>query len=178
MASTKVLKVALGNDPASEHKTGLSKISELLGGNRGLFFTTLSHNEVSALFDEFEFQDYARAGAKATEAFSLSAGPLTLYGEPLPHTLEPTLRSNGLPTKLNKGIVELLADHVVCKEGEKLNPKQAAVLRTFAVQMATFKMTLLALWKDDAVEILAEDDGDDNEGDGEDGDGLSDLEMP
>ena len=51
--------------------------------------------------------------------------------------------------------MELLADHVVCKEGEKLNPKQAAVLRVFAVQMATFKMTLLAVWKDDEVEIFS-----------------------
>jgi len=46
-------------------------------------------------------------------------------------------------------VVELLADHVVCREGETLSANQAAVLRIFDVKMAAFRMRLIACWQSD-----------------------------
>jgi len=69
--------------------------------------------QVVRIFDEFGVEDFARAGSKATHAFRLQAGPLSGPHGPLPHTLEPHLRKCNLPTRLNKGLVELLADHEV-----------------------------------------------------------------
>ena len=34
------------------------------------------------------------------------------------------LRKHGVPSKLNKGVVEVVSDYTVCKEGQKLNPNQ------------------------------------------------------
>ncbi|GBF93536.1 hypothetical protein Rsub_06256 [Raphidocelis subcapitata] len=172
MGSNKMLQVALGKTPADEYRTNLHLLSERLRGHVGLFFTTLPREEVAAVFSEFGHEDYARAGTAAAHDFKLTAGPLSGPHGPMAHTLEPQLRKHGLPTRLNKGVVELLADHTVCREGKALDPNQAALLRVFEVKMATFRFTLLAAWSADGdeYESLADDDGGDGDGSGGGGD--------
>ena len=170
--------------------------------------------QVLKLFEEFADLDYARAGSQATEDFDLAEGPLSGPTGPLPHTVEPTLRKYGLPTRLKKvwppccrleslasnarhchkvqhrwwnmvlagahagkeplrtglkdwhfhmplmhahlpclkflpgvqGVVELVSDFVVCKEGDTLTSNQAALLRVFDVKMAAFKMYPVGCW--------------------------------
>ena len=43
---------------------------------------------------------------------------------PIPHTMEPGLRKQGVPSKLNKGVVEVVSDYTVCRKGDRLTPQQ------------------------------------------------------
>ncbi|XP_066354212.1 uncharacterized protein [Miscanthus floridulus] len=63
-------------------------------------------------FENFRSMTWQRQEVERKE------GPL----EQFTHGMEPFLRKQGLPVRLNKGVVELVADHVVCEEGKPLSP--------------------------------------------------------
>jgi mRNA turnover protein 4 len=179
LGSNKVLRVALGTDAADEQRPGIAALADRIQGSAGILFTKLPREEVEAAVGGFGVEDFARAGARATADFSLTAGPVLQWDQPIAHTLEPILRQHGMPTKLNKGIVELVSDHTVCKEGATLDPHAAALLRLFGIKMASFKMMLMGVWEDEEFEEIAgEEEGwsDEEGGDGgSDDDGLPDI---
>ena len=108
---------------------------------------------------KYVVEDYARAGAKATDTIEYPQGPLEGPHGLIPHTLEPTLRKNGMPTKLNKGVVELVGSHIICKEGQRLSPEQVVLLRQFDIKMSTFKVFLDSKWtEENGFEQLLDDD--------------------
>lgn len=138
----KVMIVALGKGPTDEYKDNLHKLSKCLRGEVGLLCTNRTQEEVKEWFDKFQEIDFARAGNKATYGVVLDAGPL----EQFTHSMEPQLRQLGLPTSLKKGVVTLLSDYEVCKDGDTLTPEQARILKLFGYQMAEFKVTLKSMW--------------------------------
>eukprot|EP00884_Botryococcus_braunii_P001107 jgi/Botrbrau1/10998/Bobra.0234s0021.1 len=182
MGSNAKLQVSLGRDTDDEYRPGLAQLSDRLHGNVGLFFTNLPREEVIHIFEDFEEQDFARAGARATRTFKLQEGPLEGPYGPLPHTVEPSLRGYGLPTKLVRGVVTLMADHVVCRERQRLTPNQAHILRVFDEKMATFRMQLMACWDSQSasVEILSDDTGDEESylDEDEEVEEMDDMEVP
>ncbi|XP_053448595.1 mRNA turnover protein 4 homolog [Nycticebus coucang] len=137
----KVMMVALGQSPSDEHKDNLYQASKKLKGEAGLLFTNRSKEEVNEWFTKYTEMDCARAGNKATFTVSLDPGPLEWF----PHSMEPQLRQLGLPTALKRGVVTLLSDCEVCKEGDVLTPEQARVL-LFGYEMAGFKVTIKYMW--------------------------------
>jgi mRNA turnover protein 4 len=154
LGSNKVLQVALGKTDSEEYRDGTHKAAELISGNRGLLFTNLPKEEVIELFEGYEELDYARTGTKATRTVELPEGPLEMFT----HDQEPFLRKQGMPTKLNRGVVELVADFTVCKEGAPLSPEAARLLRLLGEQMAAFRIQPLALWTNDSFELLVSED--------------------
>ncbi|GMN59037.1 hypothetical protein TIFTF001_028128 [Ficus carica] len=149
LGSNKVMQVSLGRSAADEIKPGLYKISKLLRGDSGLCFTNLSKEEVERLFNQYEDYDFARTGSVATETVELKEGPL----EQFTHEMEPFLRKQGMPVRLNKGTVELVSDFVICEEGKPLSPEASRILRLLGIKMATFRMHLICRWSFDEFEL-------------------------
>ncbi|CAI0389473.1 unnamed protein product [Linum tenue] len=152
LGSNKVMQVALGRSAADELRPGIRKVSKLLRGDSGLLATNLPKEEVESLFREYEDYDFARTGSDATEKVELKEGPL----EQFTHEMEPFLRKQGLPVRLNKGVVELISDFVVCEEGKPLSPESARILRLLGIKMATFKLHLICRWSSDDFELYKE----------------------
>jgi len=143
----KVMTIALGKTKETEYKDNLHKLSARLYGQCGLLFTNRSRAQVLKWFDEYSETDYARSGNTATETVVLDAGPLPV--DTFPHSLEPQLRKLGMPTALKKGIVTLLQDYQVCKDGQTLTSEQASILKLLGTQLSEFKITLEAIWETD-----------------------------
>lgn len=139
----KVMAVALGRCIDEDHRENLHRVSERLRGQCGLFFTNAPKEKVLKWFEEYSDPDFARSGFRATERVFLDAGPLPQFQ----HSLEPHLRHLGLPTSLQKGVVTLVKDHEVCKEGEVLKPEQASILVSPALKrMELLSQALSTFW--------------------------------
>jgi len=151
LGKNKVMTIALGKTPESELQPNMHKVCERLKGECGLLFTNKHEKEVSAFFEKFVEKDYARAGTLATETVVLPEGPL----EQFPHSMEPHLRSLGLPTSLKRGVVTLIKDYTVCQEGQMLNPEQAKILKLLAMPMSEFRLVLDSVWsKPDLFKVI------------------------
>ncbi|XP_069466497.1 mRNA turnover protein 4 homolog [Ambystoma mexicanum] len=145
----KVMMVALGRAPTDEYKDNLHKMSKCLRGEVGLLFTNRTKEEVNEWFTQFKEADFARAGNKATFDVTLDEGPL----EQFPHSMEPQLRQLGLPTALKKGVITLLSDYDVCKEGDVLSPEQARILKLLGYEMAEFSVRIKSMWSSENGEF-------------------------
>ena len=173
MGKTKVMQVALGRSKETEIVPGVSGLQQHMKGEVGLLFTDREPQEVTEYFGNYTELDYARSGTVASRGFKIPPGELhTAYGvesgedDPLPMSIEPTLRKLGVPTKIVKGKVtledrpDLSMDteegYEVCKEGDVLDSRQTSILKIFGVRMAEFKMDLQVVYdkKNESVKSI------------------------
>lgn len=141
----RVMQLALGKSEAEETEIDLHKLASRLRGQCGLLFTDRSEDDVLEWSKQYSALEYARSGFIATETIVLPEGPL----EDFSHAIEPHLRSLGMPTKLEKGVVTLYKEYTVCTEGKVLTPEQARILKLIAKPMATFTLEIKCSWSKD-----------------------------
>eukprot|EP00093_Oithona_nana_P000876 00876.XXX_1008_63_1 [CDS] Oithona nana genome sequencing. len=142
MGKNRVMALALGRTEAEEYNDKLHCVSKLLKNQRGLLFTSQNEDKVLEFFDEHSENDFLRTGGIAEDTVILEQGPLTQFS----HAIEPQLRALGMPTELKKGVVTLLQEYTVCKEGDRLTSEQARILKLLGHQQAKFKLNMIALW--------------------------------
>lgn len=126
------MQLALKNAGVNE------KFISRMEGQRGLLFTSHDRDTVIEWFEEYSAAEFARSGFVATETIKLPEGPLPDFS----HAIEPHLRKLGMPTKLEKGIVTLISEFIVCEKGKTLTPEQARILKLLGKQLATFKVNV------------------------------------
>jgi mRNA turnover protein 4 len=150
LGNNKVMMVALGRDEEESVQPNLWKLCKFLVGLSGLLFTNLPKKEVKDYFATVGGSVYARTGSAATINFALPAGPLPQF----PHSMYDQLTKLGLPLKLDKGVITVLADTVVCNEGDELTAEAAQLLKLFNMQTAEMKIELTAVWSEGAARKL------------------------
>ncbi|XP_026494747.1 mRNA turnover protein 4 homolog [Vanessa tameamea] len=138
----KVMAVALGRTKSDEVEDQLNLLSKKLKGQCGLLMTNRDVSEVLEWFKTFRETEYARAGFIANRDVILPQGPL----EDFSHTIEPHLRRLGLPTTLERGVINLIKEYQVCKKDAPLTPEQASILKLLGIQMAKFKVVIKCHW--------------------------------
>uniref|UniRef100_A0A182NHK0 Ribosome assembly factor mrt4 n=1 Tax=Anopheles dirus TaxID=7168 RepID=A0A182NHK0_9DIPT len=143
-----------GSKP-TELEQGMEKLREQMIGQCGLLFTSESKQTVLEWFESYQATEYARSGFRATKTVKLKTGPL----EDFSHAIEPHLRSLGMPTKLDRGVVTLYKDFTVCEKGKLLTPEQARMLKLLGKPMAKFKVVInCCLTKKDGFEEICKRD--------------------
>jgi hypothetical protein len=166
MGKTKVLKLLLTQKYPSISTSFLDLIT---GNNIALLLTTLSHEKVESILNEFggeEYVEYARGGTCAPFGYTIPQGIIQQYhgtihqksqldgslvkseysanGVAMPATLFTFMKKCGLPCALVSGQVVCTKEFEVCREGVVLNSDQCAILKTVGVKMCEFKVELVA----------------------------------
>ena len=141
LGKNKVMMKALGCTPESETADNTAKLSKYLNGQVCLCFSNLPPADLESKLAEFEIEDFAQSGVKATYDVFLSKGTDALDG--YSHAMEPLLRQLGLPTRLNFQKIELLSDVYVAREGSALTVEQAKLLKLLGHKMAKFELKIL-----------------------------------
>lgn len=129
---------ASANDKAFHQKCEDLK---LLTGNTGLLFTNADIQDVTTILDRYRVQAPARVGAIAPCDVVIPAGNTGM--EP---TATSFFQALNIPTKINKGTVEIISDKKVLSEGDKVDNSTAALLQKLKISPFYYQVEVVSVW--------------------------------
>lgn len=131
-------------------------LARLMSGLCGLVFTDKPVEFVEGIVGALGLECFAHAGEVASRTVTVPAGPLD--PERVPFSIEPYLRTLGLPTALKESVVHVLADHTICRAGDKLSASQARLLKQFGHHLSATAVTVRAYWSKEEEDITLVDE--------------------
>lgn len=150
LGKSKVLQSAI-----SQHKdlANLDGLKKHLKGYAGLLFTKEDPAGMIDFFLTWRESVGLLPGQCSTENVLISKGVGTF--DRFANTIEPYLRTLGLPTRVHEGKIEMLADFVVCTAGEVVNVEKAKILRLLNIQQGEMRIELKAVWNNGELKELS-----------------------
>lgn len=138
----KVLQKALG-----QHKdlVNIEKLNKYLRGSCGLLFTKEPIESMIEFFFTWRETVSLLAGQTATETVVIPLGVGVF--DKFSNTIEPYLRTIGLPTRVHEGKIEMLAEYHVCTAGEPVGVEKAKILKLLNIQQGEMRIVLQAVWQ-------------------------------
>lgn len=146
-----IMQIAIGVDPSSSAQDDIFKLSAVISETSALLFSDDNQSKVEEALATLEGPAYALPGAPATETIVLEAGAETLAH--FPHSIEPTLRQLGLPTRLMDSKLILLGDYTVCEEGKPIGVNAAKLLRHLNKHMAVMRAQIVGSYDAKAAKV-------------------------
>jgi large subunit ribosomal protein LP0 len=115
-------------------------------GNVGLVFTKGDLNEVRATIAEFKVGAPARVGVVAPNDVMIPAG-----GTGMDPSQTSFFQVLNIPTKINKGTIEITADVHVVRTGEKVGASEATLLAKLGIKPFTYGLQILQVYEDGSL---------------------------
>ena len=146
LGKNKLLQIALGKSTNDEYSDNLHQLSKILSGSVGILCTSQNASSVEEYFSKLAVNDFARAGADASETVMLTKEQVETH----PVSMVEQFRKLGLPVEVQNGRVGFIggrSEYEVCKAGQTLSVEQCKILVHMGVKLALFKIGLVSRWE-------------------------------
>lgn len=131
---------------AAADVTLFEKLSPLLKQNVGLVFTNGDLNDIKDVIDANKVNSMARQGAIAPCDVSIPCGNTGM--DPQKTSFFQAL---GIATKITKGMVEILKDELIVKEGTKVGSSEAALLQMLGIKPFYYGIVIRHIYENGSV---------------------------
>jgi len=132
---------------AEEHKNqALVALADELEGNVAIIFTNEDLRDVRPIILANRKEAPARVGSIAQRTVVVPAGPTGL--EPTQTSFFQALQ---IPTKINKGAVEIMSDVTILTEGHKCGASQVALLNKLNIRPFSYGLVIRKVYDDGSV---------------------------